>query len=392
MKKLNLILITLFTVGLALFIYYFIEYNKVSYEYKGSLRGLGYTSLFIILTASYILLAKFKKVILSNIILVFLLLLIVEVFCFFKLGKPSAYKKDFSAIELPEDHIAKHIGVVPYADSVYHTIKMQNNDTVFNFKSTIDSNCKRATPNNSGNRSKHALFFGCSITFGEGVQDNETMPYFFQEESNEYNAYNFGLSGHSTNHMLARLQYKPLDSQVKEKDGVAFYVFFWDHIYRSIGSMNRYTEWLHNAPFYYLDNGNIKRNKMFCDGRIGLSRIYESLYQTNIVKKFKLDLPIRIRKSHLNLVAEMINESKKIYQTQYPNNEFYCVIYPEWGKAKDNMTIDFKMALQEKGIKYIDFSWFEYKQEHTLGKDAHPNPKTHKTMANLILKEINKKK
>jgi hypothetical protein len=64
MKKLNLILITLFTVGLALFIYYNIEYNKVSYEYKGSLRGLGYTSLFIILTASYILLAKFKKVIL----------------------------------------------------------------------------------------------------------------------------------------------------------------------------------------------------------------------------------------------------------------------------------------------------------------------------------------
>jgi hypothetical protein len=333
-----------------------------------------------------------KRVIISNFILVFLLLLLVEVYCFFKLDQPIAVKKDFSAIDLPEDHIAKHIGVVPYADSVYHTIKMQNNDTVFDFKSTIDANCKRTTPNNSKTRSKHALFFGCSITFGEGVQDNETMPYYFQEVSNEYNAYNFGLSGHSTNHMLARLQYKPLDSQVIEKEGIAFYIFFWDHIYRSIGSMNRYTEWLHNAPFYYLDNGNIKRNKMFCDGRLGLSWLYESLYQTNIVKKFQLDLPIKIRKSHLNIVAEMIKESKKIYQSQYPNNEFYCVIYPEWGKKKDNMTNDLKEVLKEKGIKYVDFSWFEYKQEHTLGKDAHPNPKTHQLMANMILKEINKKK
>lgn len=390
-KKINLFIFAILFIGIVLFVNYIFEYKKASYEVSSNIRLLGYVSVLIILSGLYTLAVRSKRVIISNFILVFLLVLLVEIFCFFKLNKPIAVKKDFSPIDLPEDHIAKHIGVVPYADSVYHNLVIKDKDTVLNFIATIDKESKRSTPNHSKDRLKHALFFGCSITFGEGVQDNETMSYYFQEISQEYNSYNFGLSGHATNHMLARLQFKPLKSQVTEENGVAFYIFFWDHIYRSIGSMNRYCDWLHNAPYYYLKNDKLYRNKMFCDGRRKISWIYENLYQTNIVKNFKIDFPIKINKTHLNLVAEMIKESKLEYQRQYPNNEFYCVLYPEWAKEKDGLNEDLKIVLKEKGIKFIDLTWFEYKKEHTLGLDPHPNPKTHHKIASIIFEKLKSK-
>ena len=384
-------LFVLLLTGLSLLAVYLVLYLKADYEVSGFIRASGYISFFIILISLYILLVKAKRLILSNVLFLFLLVLILEMFCFIRLGMPSAFKKDFSAPSVAGDHIAANIGAVPNADSVYHEVFVLDNDTVFDVKTTIDSNCKRFTPGHSKERRKHALFFGCSIAFGHGVQDNETMPYYFQEISNEYNAYNFGLEGHSTNHMLARLRYKPLRLQVEEKEGVGIYVFFWVHIYRSIGSMNRYCSWLHNAPYYYLDGDQLKRSKMFCDGRPFISAIYEAIYQTNIVKYFKLDFPVKIKRSHLNLVAEMVKESKAEYQRQFPGNSFYCVLYPFWDKH-EGMIKEFKVLLEEKEVKCIDLTSMEYTVKQSLGGDGHPNPGTHQNMAQIILQKIRSNK
>ena len=69
--------------------------------------------------------------------------------------------------------------------------------------------------------------------------------------------------------------------QVKEKNGSAYYIFFWDHIYRSIGSMSRYTDWLSFAPYYTMDGEKLIRKKMFTNGRPFISRIYEEIYQSS---------------------------------------------------------------------------------------------------------------
>ena len=69
------------------------------------------------------------------------------------------------------------------------------------------------------------------------------------------------------------MEYQNLSENIVEKNGVAFYIFFWDHIYRTIGAMDRYCDWVSNAPYYTFEDSKLIRKKTFKDGRYILSKI-----------------------------------------------------------------------------------------------------------------------
>ncbi len=350
---------------------------------------LNYASYLGILLSFFIFFVKKKRYILANLSLLMLLVLLLEIVCFCLLGFPYKEKKLFSVPFLPPEHIAMHIGTVPYGDSIYHDFKIQNADTIFNVHYSFDKNCTRITPDFDSTRTKYALFFGCSLAFGYGLNDNQTLPYFFQQISNQYNAYNYAYEGYGTNQMLARLEYQDLSKQVKGKDGIAFYIFFWDHIKRSIGTMDRYTKWLHTAPYYTFDSDSLVRKKMFKDGRYIISKIYELIYQSCIINYFKIDFPLKLKDRHFEIVSEIINKSKKTYSKQFGNDNFYVVFYPNYPQTTDEEFDRFKSFLDKKNLKYIDLSKFiTYGPKYSLKGDAHPNANTNKMLAEEILKRI----
>ncbi|WP_300662286.1 hypothetical protein [Fluviicola sp.] len=365
--------------------------NGIGSEIFGWLRLWKYTSFLVVLVSFYILFLKGKRVILANLTLVALLILVLEIVLFFALGMPSAFKKDFSVPNLPANHIAQQVGMTYYADSVYHDIKLNGTDTVFDVHYSIDHLNKRITPGFDSTKKNYALFFGCSIGFGYGLEDDQTLAYQVQQQGESVNAYNFAISGTGTNHMLAEIQYRDLSKQVVEKDGCGYYIFFWDHIYRAIGTMTRYTEWLHLAPYYKMQNGKLKRQKLFKDGRPFISDMYERLYQTNIVKYFELDLPLKLNDSHFDLVTEMVLETKKEYEKQFGNDKFYLVIYPNYVAYTPEQMQIFKSYLKKKKIKFIDLSHkIVYQGKYTLQGDAHPNAETNKLIAKYLLQETKK--
>ena len=371
---------------------YNVTKNGIGDEIFAWVRLWKYTSLLLLLFTFYLLFLKGKRVILANLTLVALLLLIVETVLFFVLGMPSAFKKDFSIPDLPEDHIARQVGTAYYPDSVYHDVKVVgDNDTVFDVHYSIDHMNKRITPGFDSSKTDYALFFGCSIGFGFGLEDDQTLAYQVQKQSPNTNSYNFCISATGTNHMLAQLQYRDLSKQVAEKDGCGYYIFFWDHIYRAIGTMHRYTEWLHLAPYYEMKDGKLLRNKSFKDGRPFISGMYERLYQTNIVKYFEADLPLKLNETHFDLVTEMVLETKKEYEKQFGNDKFYLVFYPNYvAYTPEEMRI-FKSYLTKKKIKFIDLSKvITYQGKYTLGGDSHPNAETNKLIANYLLQQKKK--
>lgn len=372
--------------------YYFNKTKDgIGTEIFGWLRLWKYTSFFVILLSFYILFLRGKRVILANLTLVALLVLVLEVALFFALGMPSAFRKDFSVPDLPEDHIAQQVGMTYYPDSVYHDIKLNGNDTVFDVHYSIDHFNKRITPDFDSTKKNYALFFGCSIGFGYGLEDDQTLAYQVQEQGESVNSYNFAVSGTGTNHMLAEIQYRDLSKQVTEKEGCAYYIFFWDHIYRAIGTMSRYTEWLHLAPYYKMENGKLVRRKLFKNGRPFISDMYERLYQTNIVKYFQADLPLSLNDGHFDLVTEMILETKKEYEKQFGNDQFYLVIYPNYVTYTPEQMQIFKSYLKKKKIKFIDLSHkIAYQGKYSIPGDAHPNAETNKLMAKYLLQETKK--
>ncbi len=384
LNRLFLILAIIAILMIIAFLYGFHRYEEMVPGTYILSRNTGFLLLFI---ALYILSVQSGRVLLSWLTLLPALILILEIVCSLLLGLPQYPKRNFNMPDFPEDHIKRKIGKVPPADRSFNSVEILGADTVCNAFYSTDAWHKRITPGYDSTRSQYALFFGCSITYGLHVSDDETMPFRFQEAAKDFNAYNYGVTGRGPNHMLARLQYKSLREQVREDSGCAFYVFFSDHINRSVGSMNRYTEWLVYEPYYYLDRDSLKRNRLFVDGRLLISKFYESVYRLNIIKYFQIDFPLRIRKRHIKLIAEVIHEAKLEYQRQFGNDNFFVVLYPERPDADMKSVKRLCSMLEQKGIAIIDISEGGFHHEMSLGWNGHPGPATHRDMAERLLKK-----
>ena len=83
-------------------------------------------------------------------------------------------------------------------------------------------------------------------------------------------------------------------------------------------------------PKILVKNGKIIRNKLFKTGRSIRSWFFENVYETNIVKYFELDFPLRINHDHIDFVADLILESKKAYKKQFGNEDFTVVYNPSY--------------------------------------------------------------
>jgi hypothetical protein len=123
---------------------------------------------------------------------------------------------------------------------------------VYSVVYTTDSNNARHTPDIPKQKSGQAtaLFFGCSFTFGEGVNDDETFSAVFQQAT-KIKAYNFAFHGYGPHQMLRRLE---TDDKMQDLSGKnirhAFYLALPYHIERSGG----FASWDTHGPKYIWDD------------------------------------------------------------------------------------------------------------------------------------------
>ena len=91
-----------------------------------------------------------------------------------------------------------NLGYGPPNDGSFSSIKLKNNDTVYSVIYSIKDKI-RITPSSNNKVNNQILFLGCSQTFGEGLNDNETLPHYFGLETNNfYQIKNYGFHGYGT--------------------------------------------------------------------------------------------------------------------------------------------------------------------------------------------------
>ncbi|MCB0213954.1 MAG: SGNH/GDSL hydrolase family protein, partial [Anaerolineae bacterium] len=140
------------------------------------------------------------------------------------ISREGDYTQDFT-------HPDELLGYVVRPDAQIHSIKKMGDEVIYDVVYTTDSYHRRITPvDNPEQRDKFMLFFGDSFTFGEGVHDNETLPYYVAQDLPDYMPYNYGLSGYGPQQMLAKLQSDDLATEVTESDGIAIYIFIDAHV------------------------------------------------------------------------------------------------------------------------------------------------------------------
>ena len=213
-----------------------------------------------------------------------------------------------------------------------------NNDTICSMTLSVDS-CHRRVPDdncveeylmNLHHPCKHALFLGCSFTFGWGLMCSSTFPYLFETLNPDYKSYNYGVSGYGP-HQLALLFDKRVDmineTSISERDGFALYTYIDDHLNRVYGG-SKYLIWSYCPPNVYVENDSLIIKKWPLIRRLN-ARILDEI---RLFRFFEITQHYPKSENFYKRFASLINYTAKKYWELKPGNHFYVGIYPGYDK------------------------------------------------------------
>ncbi len=258
---------------------------------------------------------------------------------------------------------------------------------IYDVTYSVDAYSRRNTPVlNLESREKHLLFFGCSYTYGEGLQEKETLPFQTGEKASFFMPYNYAYHGHSPSQMYTKLKSVSLSGEVLQKDGLLIYLFMDEHVNRAVGSMFS-VSWAGNYPYYQLNSKEeIVYKGTFTTGRPLLEKTYKLLNKSYFLKRLKVGFPLRMTRKHFLLTARLIEESSKLYHQQFSSGQFYMIIYPgsRYGEKIKN-------ELKEKNVNIIDYSKLFSSNDpryYLDTEDRHPNAFAIRTLADQLVQDL----
>jgi len=249
-------------------------------------------------------------------------------------------------------------------------------------------------------RAPSLLVFGDSVTFGEGLPSEGTLPHYLQEALPEYNVYNYGVSGYGPNNALAKIQQGTACQEASIASGdnrsIALFVLIPAHVNRVIG--NTLDWWGYDGPYYYLrkegtDNEEtLIRSGSFRTGRPLTTKIYEGFVwlrdRSAFLELSGLQLPPFGRSSDIELTAAVLAAAKDEYESRC-GGTFIVILHPEWYRHVDaRINAQIKRSLDSRDVRYLDYSKYHYTDDKVIPYDQHPTAELNKDLAALLAKDI----
>ena len=146
------------------------------------------------------------------------------------------------------------IGWGPQKAGRYHVEKMDRSTgaTIYSVDYTIDPNLLRQT--RSCETGPTIVFLGCSFTFGEGLNDADTLPQVFADSlGRKKRVLNLGFSGYGPQQWLSELQSGLFDSVIGSQPRLFVFLTGSSHVERSACKPH----WVRHAPRYVLESGEL---------------------------------------------------------------------------------------------------------------------------------------
>ncbi len=288
---------------------------------------------------------------------------------------------DYQASHIPDPIL----GLRAKPDMKFEWVKTLNGKPVQQALINTDrySRRKRVPTDDSVSRDQFAVFFGCSFTFGDGLNDNETMPYYFERLNSRFESYNYAFFGYSSRHMLTWIDKFDLEKQISQKKGFGVYIYINDHVNRNIPTAG----WIsfYNGLFPDIDKSTLEHKGVYRENHPLLYKAGMWLFDSNIRRNFKIDFPLRQRDKDYKLTADLIRKSAVDFKKKFPGSDFYVVLYPgtpESDPIRKNLT--------ERGVRFFDYSKLfpfpakQYQQTH----DGHPNALAQRLVMERFTRDI----
>lgn len=298
----------------------------------------------------------FKRI-LINLLLVFISLIAIEGYCFYKTKlEDEAFKKQADRLESNNTRAykTKYRLLKPFSPTVYRN-------------SFIKENAQ-----------KSIVWFGCSFAEGAGLNDNQTPCYKISELTGE-SCINKAKGATSTQFMLYQLEN---DTTIDENVDYVIYIFIWNHIQR-----------LYNYQINPLINMFNLRYKVTNNGLKNITPNFNPLYSSFFVKRIlnkKVYNQANKESIDFQLFNAVMKKSIEISKKKYPNSKFIMVEFPELSR-KELSEYEIKQ-LERMGItvvKAVDLidNINIYEDKYWLPDKIHPTEETW----DLILPKLKEK-
>ncbi len=275
-------------------------------------------------------------------------------------------------------------GYSPCANSQVEITKKQNGRALYKATYSFDEKGRRLIPVKNVNKDNHALiFFGGSRTFGEGVSDDETYPYYVSSAVGE-NAYMYAYGGQSPAQMAGVLSGDKL-LDINEKKITVFYHFIEGHIGRVAGSFYISTKYhpLYPNYDYSLDNFIYKGTHLNSSPFKAVFFSFLSLFEFSYkVFPTGLNMPEEKIQQFLRVMKGIKSKLSKSYSL----SKFIIIIHPWTSEAAREFIYENFRAVE--GYEVIDASsLFPEEEPYIHGiADSHLSATGNQAIADLVVR------
>ena len=277
--------------------------------------------------------------------------------------------------DFPAQRYLPDVGYCPAPGSSARSRKEVHGRTIFDVSYTIDQQGLRVAPPAGPDVDATLISFGCSFTFGDGGEDDETWPYRVGVRSKgRVKVYNFAYHAWGPHQTLALLEGGRVERVVKpEGRVVGIYLAIWDHVNRSAG-LGQFSI---TGPRYLLTDRRLRRAGMLID-RFPALGFFPALRKSEIYKRAVLGRA-RPRPTDPGLMAAILAEAKRRFEETYGAGTFQVLLWP--GARTDEL----KAILSDRGLRPQVVALPP--GNLMIDGDPHPNPKGQDAAAAFVLRE-----
>lgn len=277
-------------------------------------------------------------------------------------------------------------GYQPLPSATSHVVKTMNGKPVYDVVYTTDAEHRRITPSSAHQPGETiVLFFGCSHTFGIGVNDDQTLPHCFGLHAPDLAVYNYGVGGQGPAHALALIESGRLDDLVRDRDVIAVYTFIAPQYMRVVGGFKFVTHWGATSPCYELDNHDqpVLRGS-FASHRPIRTWLWGLLAATNTAAYYNLDWPRPGTPEQRHLVARILETSAEQLSARARSCRFYLFLPPVRLRAQPPGPLDGSLITVIDERDLFDPTVDPYR----IWGDGHPTAAANQLLADTLARHI----
>lgn len=272
--------------------------------------------------------------------------------------------------------------------------------TVYDVTYTIDASGHRLTPPLAAGNSAHecVFFFADSFVFGEGVEDQESLPYQFGRLTDgRVRIINFAAPGYGAEHMLAILERGELSGRPPCEPTHVIYVALPHHVLRAAGK----TPYSTHGPRYRL---RPDQQPEYAGTKIGvaeptvshenwLRRELDFQLSKSSVRRALLRRPPRTTEADIELYEAILKRTFQLMEHRWPSAQLHVIgwdIHDFFANGRQR----FHRVLDTVGahVDYIDDIVPGYTDDvpaHSIHPlELHPNARTYATVARYLAARV----